>query len=103
AANSRSLGLTPSHGARRVTPSCPVVSVPVLSKTNAVKRAAASKSATSFTRIPSRAAAESAATIALGVARINAHGHAVTSNAITRFQSLVKNQTNPAIINTAGV
>ena len=61
-------------GARRLTASSPVVSVPVLSKTKALILAASSMSATFLIRMPRRAAAESAATIAVGVARMKAHG-----------------------------
>ena len=61
-------------GARRLTASSPVVSVPVLSKTKALIFAANSMSATFLMRMPRRAAAESAATMAVGVARMKAQG-----------------------------
>ena len=67
-------GLVSPSGARRLTANSPVVSVPVLSKMKALIFAASSMSATFLIRMPRRAAAESAATIAVGVARMNAHG-----------------------------
>jgi hypothetical protein len=54
-------------------------------------------------RIPNRDAAASAATIAVGVASTNAHGHDTTSTEITRFKSWVNTQTKAPITNTTGV
>src|SRR3974390_1127235 len=49
---SNSAGATPLSGARRLTASSPVVSVPVLSKMKALILAAASVSATFLIRVP---------------------------------------------------
>ena len=103
ASRSSSAGFTPPTGARRLTASSPVVSVPVLSKMKALILAASSMSATFLIRIPSRAAAERAATIAVGVARMNAQGQATTSTAMTRLRSLVNAQTSAPITSTSGV
>ena len=86
ASRSSSAGLTSPSGARRLTASSPVVSVPVLSKMNALIFAASSMSATFLIRMPRRAAAESAATIAVGVARMNAQGQETTNTAMTRLK-----------------
>ena len=53
--------------------------------------------------MPSRAAAESAATIAVGVARMNAQGQETTSTEMTRFKSCVNAQTSAPITSTSGV
>ena len=103
ARRSSSAGAMSPSGLRRLTTSLPVVSVPVLSKTKAVMRAAASRSEMFFTRIPRRAAALSAATIAVGVARMNAHGQAPMSTLMTRSRSFVNAQTNAEITRTSGV
>ncbi len=81
AASSSSTPSTPSAGAMRVTVRAPVVSVPVLSKTIAVKSPAASRCPTFFIRMPRRAAADRPATMAVGVASTKAHGQAITSTA----------------------
>jgi hypothetical protein len=60
-------------------------------------------SATFLINIPKRAAAESAATIAVGVASTKAHGHATMKTAITRLRSCVKAQTSAPITSTSGV
>jgi hypothetical protein len=86
-----------------VTDSSPVVSVPVLSKTMAVRFRAVSRSVTFLTSTPSRLAADSAATFAVGVARIRAHGQPMISSEITRSMSLVKKNTIRLIISTTGV
>ena len=54
-------------------------------------------------RMPRRAAAESAATIAVGVARMNAQGQATMNTAITRLRSWVKVQTSAPTTSTNGV
>ena len=54
-------------------------------------------------RMPKRAAAESAATIAVGVARMNAHGQETTSTAMTRSKSRVNAQTSAPMTSTSGV
>ena len=90
-------------GARRLTANSPVVSVPVLSNTKALMRAAISMSPTFLMSTPSRAAEASAATIAVGEARMKAHGHEITNTETTRSMSPVKNQTIPAITSTSGV
>ncbi len=54
-------------------------------------------------QIPKRAAAESAATIAVGVARMNAHGQETTSTEMTRSRSRVKAQTKAPMTSTSGV
>ena len=79
------------------------MSVPVLSKMKALMRAASSMSATFLINTPSRAAAESAATIAVGVARMTAHGQATMKTAMTRLISPVKAHTSAPMINTNGV
>ena len=66
-------------------------------------RAAISMSPTFLMRMPKRAAEASAATIAVGEARMNAHGQEITSTETTRSMSFVKNQTMPAITSTSGV
>ncbi len=66
-------------------------------------RAANSMSLTFLIKIPKRAAAESAATMAVGVARMNAHGQATMSTEITRLRSLVNAHTNAPITSTMGV
>ena len=86
AMRNNSAGLVSPIGARRLTASSPVVSVPVLSKTKALIFAAVSMSATFLIKIPSRAAAESAATIAVGVARMNAHGQGDDEHRDDAFQ-----------------
>src|SRR5205807_10465841 len=98
-----SAGWVPEAGARRLTARLPEVMVPVLSKTKALMRAANSMSLTFLIRMPRRAAAESAATIAVGVARIKAHGQETTSTEMTRVRSLVKAQTSALITRTRGV
>ena len=98
-----SAGFVSPIGARRLTASSPVVSVPVLSKMKALIFAAVSMSATFLIKIPRRAAAESAATIAVGVARMNAHGQETTSTEMTRSRSRVKAQTSAPMTNTSGV
>jgi hypothetical protein len=103
ASRNNSAGATWPEGARRLTARRPVVKVPVLSKTNALIRAASSMSATFLIRMPSRAAAESAATIAVGVASTNAHGHATMNTAITRLKSWVNAQTSAPMTSTSGV
>ena len=60
-------------------------------------------SPTFLIKMPNRAAADSAATIAVGVARINAHGQETTSTAMTRFKSRVNAQTSAPITSTSGV
>src|SRR5437868_2537142 len=98
-----SAGVTLLSGARRLTANSPVVSVPVLSKTNALIFAANSISATFLMRMPNRAAAESAATIAVGVARINAQGQLKIITEMTLFKFRLKAQTSAAITRTSGV
>ena len=92
-----------SAGVSFVTYNRPVVTVPVLSNTTAVIFPAISRSATFFISTPSRAEAEIAATIAVGVAKINAQGQEITSIVIALLTSPVKNKTIPAIIKTVGV
>ena len=53
--------------------------------------------------MPMSPAAESAATIAVGVARMNAHGQDTTNTAITRLKSCVNAHTNAPITSTSGV
>ena len=53
--------------------------------------------------MPKRAAALKAATIAVGVARMNAQGQATMRMVITRLRSWVKPQTRAAMISTSGV
>ena len=60
-------------------------------------------SATFLIKMPSRAAADSAATIAVGVARMNAHGQETTNTEMTRFRSCVKAQTSAPMTSTSGV
>ena len=60
-------------------------------------------SATFLIKMPRRAAAESAATMAVGVARMNAHGQEKTSTVMTRFKSRVNAQTSAPITRTSGV
>src|SRR4030095_4051846 len=103
AVRSRSAGAVSPGGARRLTARRPVVSVPVLSKMNALMRAASSMSATFLIKIPKRAAAERAATIAVGVARMKAQGQETINTAITRLKSWVKAQTSAPITRTSGV
>jgi len=98
-----SAGSTFWAGVNFVTYSRPVVTVPVLSNTSAVILPAVSRSATFFMRIPRRAEAEIAATTAVGVARMSAHGQAITSIAMPLLTSLVKNRTMPTIIIIVGV
>ena len=87
----------------------PVVSVPVLSNTIAVRLRAASSVTTLLMSTPSRAAAERPATIAVGVARISALGQAITSMAIARSKAVsgslrrAKKSTTPTSISTVGV
>ena len=100
---SNSAGVTLLSGARRLTASSPVVSVPVLSKMNAFILAASSMSATFFIKMPSRAAAESAATIAVGVARIKAQGQLKIITEMTLSSLRVKAHTSAAITSTNGV
>ena len=45
----------------------------------------------------------SSATIAVGVAKMNAQGQETTSTAMTRFKSWVNAQTNAPITSTSGV
>ena len=85
-----------------MTYSWPVVTVPVLSNTMAVILPAISRSATFLTRIPSRAAAEIAATMAVGVARIKAHGQEITRIVMDWLMFRVKTQTMAAIIRMVG-
>src|SRR6266404_7008054 len=99
----RSAAVAPLMGARRLTASSPVVSVPVLSKMNALILAASSMSATFLIRMPKRAAAERAATIAVGVARIKAQGQLKMITDITLSNLRVKAHTNAAITSTNGV
>ena len=96
-------GSTPLAGVSFVTYSRPVVSVPVLSKTIAVILPASSRSATFLTSMPRRAAADIAATIALGVARISAQGQPITRMVMAMLILPVKNKAIPAIIRTVGV
>ena len=98
-----SAGLVPFSGARRLTASLPVVSVPVLSNTKALIRAASSMSPTFLIRMPRRAAADSAATMADGEARMNAQGQPMTRTVMTRSRSLVKAQTIAPSTSTSGV
>ena len=77
--------------------------MPVLSKTTADRFRARSSTLTFLMRMPSRAAALNAATIAVGVARMMLLGHAITSSAIARGMSLVNSSTITAIISTTGV
>ena len=103
---SNSAPSTPGAGFICVTESSPVVSVPVLSNTIAVRFRACSRLTTLLIKMPSRAAQDSAATIAVGVARISAHGQATTSILIAvRMPSSegVKYRTMPAIIRIVGV
>src|SRR5207249_8576409 len=102
AMRSNSAGVTPFKGARRLTASSPVVSVPVLSKMKALILAASSISATFLIKMPSRAAAERAATIAVGVARIKAHGQRIMITEITLTSLRVKAHTRAAITSTSG-
>ncbi len=95
--------MTPLSGARRLTASSPVVSVPVLSKTKALIFAANSMSATFLMRIPRRAAADSAATIAVGVARMKAQGQLKMMTEMTLSRLRVKAQTSAAMTSTSGV
>src|SRR5215472_7541160 len=99
----RSAGLVSPSGARRLTASSPVVRVPVLSKMKALILAAASISATFLMRMPRRAAAERAATIAVGVARMNAQGQLKMMTEMTLSRFLVKAQTRAAMTRTSGV
>ena len=106
AIRSSSAGVAPLSGARRLTASSPVVRVPVLSKTKALILAADSMSATFLIRMPSRAAAESAATMAVGVARMKAQGQLKMSTEMTLFRPCslpVKTQTKAAMTSTSGV
>ena len=109
ASRKRSPASTPSAGESRVTVSTPLVTVPVLSNTIAVTLRAASSVATLFTSTPSRAAAERAATIAVGVARIRALGQAMTSMAIARLKAVsglllsAKKSTTPTSMRIVGV
>ena len=109
ASRKRSSAGTPSAGASRETASTPLVTVPVLSKTMAVRLRAASSVATLFTKTPSRAAADRAATIAVGVARIRALGQAITSMAIARLKAVsgsllsAKKSTTPTSMRIVGV
>ncbi len=66
-------------------------------------RAANSMSPTFLMRMPRRAAAERAATIALGVARMKAQGQATMKTAMTRLKSRVKAQTRAPMTSTSGV
>ena len=85
--NNSSAGFTPSTGDNRLTFSVPVVMVPVLSKINALMRAANSMSLTCLIMMPNRDAVATAATIAVGVAKINATGLDTMNTEITRFKS----------------
>ena len=75
----------------------------------AVRLRAASSVATLFTKTPSRAAADRAATIAVGVARIRALGQAITSMAIARLKAVsgsllsAKKSTTPTSMRIVGV
>jgi hypothetical protein len=69
----------------------------------ALIRAANSISATFLIKMPRRAAAERAATIAVGVARMKAHGQDTINTAITRLRSWVKAHTKAPITSTSGV
>ena len=69
----------------------------------ALMRAPSSMSATFLMRMPKRAAAESAATMAVGVARMKAPGHDTTSTAMTRVRSCVKAQTSAPMTSAKGV
>ena len=60
-------------------------------------------SATFLIKIPRRAAAESAATIAVGVARMKAHGQLKIITEMTLSSRRVKAHTNAAITSTSGV
>ncbi len=95
-------GSTPSAGVSLVTYSRPVVTVPVLSNTRAVILPATSRSATFLTRMPSRAAAEIAATIAVGVARMSAHGTGNHQDRDGLIDVPREEQTIAAIIRTVG-
>ena len=79
------------------------MSVPVLSKTKALILAASSMSATFLMRMPRRAAADSAATIAVGVARMKAHGQLKMITEMTLSSLRVKAQTSAAMTSTSGV
>src|SRR6266403_19298 len=99
----RSAAVAPLMGASRLTASSPVVSVPVLSKMKALILAANSMSATFLMRMPRRAAAERAATMAVGVARMNAQGQLKIMTEMTLLRLRVKAQTSAAITRTKGV
>ena len=60
-------------------------------------------SATFLIKIPNRAAADNAATIAVGVAKMKAHGQDTTNTAITRLKSCVNAQTSAPMTSTSGV
>ena len=103
AVSSSSASSTPGAGCRRATSRLPSVSVPVLSNTIALILDAISMWETSLMRIPRRAAAAIAAITAEGVAITRAQGQDMTSTAITRLRSRVKNQTRAATMRTVGV
>ena len=79
------------------------MSVPVLSKMKALIFAASSMSATFLMRMPRRAAADSAATIAVGVARMKAQGQLKMITEMTLSSLRVKAQTSAAMTSTSGV
>ena len=103
ARRSNSAGLVSPMGARRLTANSPVVRVPVLSKMKALILAASSISATFLMRIPRRAAAERAATMAVGVARMKAQGQLKMMTEITLSRRRVNAQTSAAMTSTSGV
>ncbi|OPY65528.1 MAG: hypothetical protein A4E57_03163 [Syntrophorhabdaceae bacterium PtaU1.Bin034] len=95
--------VTPSAVTIALTLGFPSVRVPVLSKRTTSVRPASSRKAPPLTRIPALAARPMVATIAVGVARINAQGHPTISTAMARLSSPVAHQVRAALARIAGV
>ncbi len=85
-----------------VTTGRPMVSVPVLSNTNASTLPASSRCDPPLTRIPLRAPLPMAALIAVGVDRPTAHGQATKSIVMARRTSLVTTRVPRDSRNEAG-
>ncbi len=98
---SRSSSVRSSATSRAIS-NCPSVMVPVLSKTTVSTLAASCRMEAPRTRMPRRARPPMAATIAVGVARIRAHGHATISTDTVRIQSRVKYRVSAADSRRAG-
>ena len=77
--------------------------VPVLSRTIAFTLYDCSKASASLIRIWFSAPLPTPTIIAVGVARPNAHGHAITSTLIAEMSACAKCAFPPAIIHTAKV